>query len=153
MLPKMNTCQSQNHFMSPKCISCRQNNFMSPNIYSCRRENHFMSPIKFPLPKIDSCRSQNDFMSQNAFHVAKTFSYRQKCFSCRQKLNFMSSKLFHVTEKVDFPDGWVTVDGSQPFSPSRIIKIFGWDCSKKFCTGGPQKVTFSGKVLTESVTS
>ena len=74
-------------------------------------------------PKIDSCQSQNYFMSQNAFHVAKTFSCRQKYFSCRQKLNFMSSKLFHVAEKVDFSDASI-LGGTHWVSGSLLSGVF-----------------------------
>jgi len=56
-----------------------------------------------------------------------------------------------VWEKCHFQI-WIW-DGSQGFSPRRIVKIFGWDFSKKFGTTGPQKVWFSGKEVTKSVTS
>ena len=49
MLPKIDSCQSQNDFMSAKCISCCQNFFMSPKIF-------FMSPkTEFHVAKLMSC--------------------------------------------------------------------------------------------------
>ena len=61
MSPKIDSCQSQNDFMSAKCISCRQNFFMSPKIF-------FMSPkTEFHVAKLISCRRERPLFGWHAY--------------------------------------------------------------------------------------
>ena len=126
MSPKMNSCRSQNHFMSLKIA------FHVADIISCRWWN-FMSPIKwFHVADGISCRQKLTHVRakmiscrQNVFHVTKTISCHQKSFSCRRKLDFMSPIWFHVGEKVDFPDvNRERLCGTNAFCFSGFRKVF-----------------------------